>query len=117
MCCQSMRIVFLFSFTALSVFLHFKFVKIPTIIWYLLFCNVFSFVFYTLYRFFSHKISFNNLYYFSFIGGVFGSFLAIIFAKFQKQNVLFYILQSLILLIWIAVLLYLHFVYKIFSFI
>lgn len=104
MCCQSMRILILFSVTALSFVLNYFLPSIVVIAWYLILINIVAFVIF-LFDFKRLKeekegIKYFNLYYFSIIGGVFGAIFALIISKFYEKTKLFISLQAFLFIIW-----------------
>lgn len=104
MCCQSMRILILFSATILSFVLNYFFSSIKVVIWYLILINIASFIVYFIdFRRLKNQkegIKLVNLYYFSAIGGVFGAILSLAFSKFYEKTKLFKFVQIMLLVFW-----------------
>lgn len=104
MCCQGIRILLLFLFTISSFLANGFFHDIPTVIWYFLFVNSFTFIlFFVNFLLFNKSNKFidnKKLYYFSGIGGIFGAILMMIFSGFFGYNKKFILFEFAILAFW-----------------
>ncbi len=112
MCCNGLKILLMFSFTALSFVLNNFFPNIPVILWYIGSINVFTFLLFSIDKLQAIKtrkrVPENSLHFFSFAGGFLGAILAMILTrhKINKKNFLF--TQALILIFWIAAIYFLN---------
>lgn len=111
MCCMRVRIYTLIAVTFCSYLLNYLLPDITVISWYFILINIFTCAFFIFdaYRIktFKKKMPIFNLYYFSFIGGVFGAMCGLIITKFMRKERIFIVFQGLALVFWSCILLYL----------
>ncbi|QCD45248.1 hypothetical membrane protein (DUF1294 domain) [Campylobacter mucosalis CCUG 21559] len=101
MCCFGTRVFLLFFITILSFIFHRLYPQIAVVFYYLILANILSFVMLTLFfkRLLPNFVKENSIHYFSLIGGILGSFLAM--ALFRIKESRFLLIQLILAGIWI----------------
>ena len=93
--------------TTMSFLLNYAYPRIPVILWYLINVNVFSFLLFSIDKYHAIKdkkrVPETGLYYFSFIGGVFGALCAMIIWKHKTTKKFFLYAQLGLLLLWLII--------------
>lgn len=102
MCCFGTRVFLLFFITILSFILNRFHTQIPVVFYYFCLANLLSFIMLLLYfkGLLPNFVKEKTIHYFSLIGGIFGSFLAI--AIFRKISLNFLLTQIFLAIFWVV---------------
>ena len=105
MCCNGFRIILMFSLAVFSFILNNFYPTIPVILWYLISINLFTFLLFSIDKYYSLKkrkrVSEINLHFFSLAGGIFGALIAMVVVKHKIRKKIFLSIQIIITIIWI----------------
>lgn len=105
-----MRIVLMFTFTALAFVFNSYMPSIPIVLWYLMSINLFTFLLVIIDKFNAIKdrkrVPESNLYFFAIAGGFLGLLIAMVLAKHKISKKSFLFVQLLITALWLTVIYY-----------
>lgn len=106
MCCNGLRIILMFTLAVLAFTFNSFIPSIPVILWYLISINVFTFLLYSIDKYYAMKerkrVPEMTLYFFSFAGGFLGAILSMILTKHKLRKKLFISIQAVITIIWLV---------------
>ena len=105
MCCNGFRIILMFSLAVISFVLNDFYPTIPVILWYLISINLFTFLLFSIDKYYSVKkrkrVPEISLHFFSLAGGIFGALIAMVVVKHKIRKKIFLSIQIIIAIIWV----------------
>jgi len=106
MCCNSYKILVLFTFVFISYLLNGVIPSIPVILWYLFCINIFTFLLFIIDKFHALKnrkrVPEVSLYFLSLGGGIFGALLSMLLTKHKLKKSGFLYIQVAIFVAWVT---------------